>query len=587
MCGIAGLMTRTGRPPARAILDAMSAALIHRGPDGAGVHVAGDTGLVHRRLAIIDLVSGHQPLIDMHGAALVANGEIYNYVELGAALPAGTLKTRSDCELPLALYRREGLDFVDSLRGMYALAIHDPSIDTLVLARDPFGIKPLYYVEGEAGFAFASEPRALIAAGLATPALDSTHRGELLQLQFTTGHGTVFGDVKRVLPGELLVVRGGRVIDRHHRAALPDGAPKARSEGEALQQLGAVIEDSVLVHQRSDVPYGMFLSGGIDSGLLLAAMARLNDRPVSAFTAGFVDGRAADERGRARAVAAALGAEHIEIEIGEGDFWRTLPQIAAAMDDPAADYAIVPTYLLAAEARTRVKTVLCGEGGDELFGGYGRYRSALRPWWRGGRPMRPRGVLDGLNLLRQPAHGWRDGIAAAEVAAAQEGRSRLQIAQATDIADWLPNDLLIKLDRCLMAHGLEGRTPYLDPAVAEVAFSLPDDLKVRRRTGKWLLRRLLAERLPEAHAFERKRGFTVPVADWIVRRHDRLGPLVARQPGVAELCEPRTVEKLFATSGKHEGFAAWTLLFYALWHRRHVLGLAPEGDVFDCLETSR
>ncbi|MBL26728.1 MAG: asparagine synthase (glutamine-hydrolyzing) [Rhodospirillaceae bacterium] len=587
MCGIAGIMTRNGRPPARSVLDILSRALAHRGPDGEGFHLAGDTGLVHRRLAIIDLVSGDQPLIDSAGAALVANGEIYNYVELGDGLPQGTLRTHSDCELPLALYRRAGLDFVDSLRGMYALAIHDPATDTLVLARDPFGIKPLYYVEAAAGFAFASEPQALIAAGLATSALDPAHRGELLQLQFTTGHGTIFRDVKRVLPGELLVVRGGRVIERHHRTALPEGAPQANSEAEALRRLDAVIEDSVLVHQRSDVPYGMFLSGGIDSGLLLATMARLNDRPVCAFTAGFVDGRAADERGQAKAVAAALGAEHVEIEIGEADFWQSLPQIAAAMDDPAADYAIVPTYLLAAEARKRVKTVLCGEGGDELFGGYGRYRSALRPWWRGGRPMRPRGVLDGLNLLRQPARGWRDGITAAEIAAARDGRSRLQIAQATDIADWLPNDLLIKLDRCLMAHGLEGRTPYLDPAVAAVAFSLPDDLKVRRRTGKWLLRRLLADRLPEAHAFERKRGFTVPVADWIAHSHERLAPLVARQPGVAELCEPRTVEKVFATRGKHEGFAAWTLLFYALWHRRHVLGLAPEGDVFDCLESGR
>ncbi len=180
--------------------------------------------------------------------------------------------------------------------------------------------------------------------------------------------------------------------------------------------------------------------------------------------------------------------------------------------------------------------------------------------------------------------GWRDGIAAAaEFGEAKPGRSKLQVAQATDCADWLPNDLLTKLDRCLMAHGVEGRTPFLDPRVAAVAFRLPDRLKVRRGLGKWLLRRWLAERLPVAEPFTRKRGFTVPVAEWIGRRGDRLGPLVAAQPGVREVCDEGAAARLFAASGKRQRFAAWMLLFYALWHRRHVLGLPPEGDVFDTL----
>ncbi len=186
------------------------------------------------------------------------------------------------------------------------------------------------------------------------------------------------------------------------------------------------------------------------------------------------------------------------------------------MDDPAADYAILPTYKLAATARAAgLKVMLSGEGGDELFAGYGRYRSVLRPWWAGGRLPRRRGNLDGLGVLRDDLTGWRDGIAAAEAREARRERSRLQIAQAVDCADWLPNDLLGKLDRCLMAHGVEGRTPFLDPAVAALAFRLPDALKIKNRKGKWLLRRWVAEHVPEAMPFARKQGFTVPVGEWI------------------------------------------------------------------------
>ncbi len=329
----------------------------------------------------------------------------------------------------------------------------------------------------------------------------------------------------------------------------------------------------------------MFLSGGIDSSAVLAMMARLNERPVKAFTIGFSRAGAADERGAARAVAEALGAEHVEIEFREADFWCLLPEIAGAMDDPTADYAILPTYKLAAAAREAgLKVILSGEGGDELFAGYGRYRSVMRPWWVGGRMLRGRGNLDKLGVLRGDLAGWRDGVAAAELAAAQPDRTRLQVAQATDCADWLPNDLLTKLDRCLMAHGVEGRTPFLDPVLADFAFRLPDDLKVRKGLGKWLLRRWLAEHVPAAQPFARKRGFTVPVGDWIARRGAQLGPLVAAQAGVREICLPGAVEALFRDPAhRHAGFAAWTLLFYALWHRCHIERLPPGPDVFAAL----
>jgi asparagine synthase (glutamine-hydrolysing) len=575
MCGIAGLMTFDGAPPPQAPLRAMEAALRHRGPDGDGRYRSGDVGMVQTRLAIIDLATGAQPLHEPGGAALIANAEIYNYVELREQLRGDgrpvVFATQSDCELPLHLYRRHGLDFTSHLRGMYALALHDPGARRLVLARDPFGIKPLYYAETAHGFAFASEPNALIEAGLVAPKLLRRARDELLQMQFTTGRETIFAGINRVLPGETVVVRQGRVVDRLRRAALPEDGPAILAEQEVLARLDAALADSVRIHQRSDVPFGLFLSGGIDSTAVLTMMVRLAERPVKAFTIGFADGEA-DERPAARAAAAIVGAEHVEVGFGEADFWRLLPEIVSCVDDPAADYAILPSWVLARTARAAgIKVILSGEGGDELFGGYGRYRSVTRPWWAGGRRPRARGVLDDLGVLRGEIAGWRDGIAAAEVHGGGHGRTPLQAAQAVDCADWLPNDLLIKLDRCLMAHGTEGRTPYLDPEVAALAFHLPDELKVRRGLGKWVLRHWLAEHMPQAEPLARKRGFTVPVARWIARRAEVIGPLVARSPAVREICRPDTVENLFAAAAqKRPGRAAWNLLFYALWHRRHI-----------------
>jgi asparagine synthase (glutamine-hydrolysing) len=588
MCGIAGMMSATREAPRAEVLAAMGAALTHRGPDGTGHYASGQVAFVHNRLSIIDLATGDQPIREPGGAALVANAEFYNFVELRAELDRVNFRTRSDCEPPLHVYRRDGVGFATSLRGMWAAAIHDPQANRLVLTRDPFGIKPLYYAETDAGVACASEAQALCAAGFGSGALDESRRDEMLALQFTTGHETIFRGIQRVMPGETIVIAGGRIVERQRRNALPEGAPHALTDSEALSQLDRVFEDSVRVHQRSDVPYGMFLSGGIDSSAVLAMMARLNDRAVQAYTAYFPGGAVADERDSARAVARSCGAELHEVSVTADAFFAELPAIAAAMDDPAADYAIVPTWLLARRARgDGLKVVLSGEGGDELFGGYGRYRSVMRPWWLGGRAMRRRGHLDGLGILRHDSAAWRDGIEAAGVAARQPDRTRLQIAQAVDCADWLPNDLLTKLDRCLMAHGVEGRTPFLDPVVASFAYRLPDLAKIRDGLGKWLLRQWLANHVPDSLPFARKRGFTVPVADWIRGAASRLAPLIERQACIRALAKPGAVDALFRRGDdKRAGFAMWLLLFYALWYRRHGLGLAAEGDVFHALDST-
>ncbi len=326
-------MTRDGAPPPAAPLRKMGAALRHRGPDGDGQYRSSDVGLVQTRLAIIDLATGDQPLYEPGGAALIANGEIYNYVELREELGGGrplAFSTQSDCEVPLHLYRRHGLDFPAHLRGMYAIALHDPAAGRLVLARDPFGIKPLYYAETARGFAFASEPGAMIEAGIVAPALARRARNELVQMQFTTGRETIFAGINRVLPGETVVVRQGRIVERRRRTALPELGPVTVGEAEALARLDAAFADSVRIHQRSDVPFGMFLSGGIDSTAVLVMMARLAERPVKAFTIGFADSDVADERPAACAAAQAVGAEHVEILFAEADFWRLLPEIVSA-----------------------------------------------------------------------------------------------------------------------------------------------------------------------------------------------------------------------------------------------------------------
>ena len=581
MCGIAGITLQPGGAPVDPLLASrLTQALAHRGPDGDGQFAVNRSVLVQTRLAIIDLQTGDQPFF-AGPCTLVANGEVYNYRELAPGLP---LSTASDCEAPLHLWRQLGPAYAGRLHGMYAIAIHDRAARKLTLTRDPFGIKPLYIAPLADGLAFASEPQALLATGLVQRAVRPAARGELLQMQFTTGADTIFEGIQRVLPGETLVAVDGHLVERQRQDALPAGPPEEIDEAAALARLDTALMAAVDLHQRSDVPYGMFLSSGVDSSAVLTLMARLNSEPVLAYTAGFDTPDVADERLAAAEVARACGAHHETVAVTEAMVWAELPRIVAAMDDPAADYAIIPTWFLARRARQDVKVVLSGEGGDEVFGGYGRYRSAMRPWWRGGRSMRARGTFDRLNVLREIAPGWRDGIAAAEARATTDGRSRLQIAQATDIADWLPHDLLLKLDRCLMAHAVEGRTPFLDPGVAAAAFRLPDALKVRDGRGKWLLRRWLEQAQPKANPFAPKRGFTVPVSHWIARRGAQLGPLVAAQPGVAEIAAPDRVVALFREAeGRRKGFAAWTLLFYALWHRAHIEGANVAGDTWDVL----
>lgn len=557
MCGIAGVLNGPGS--ARPLIETLA----HRGPNGIRVEDGKGWSIGHARLSIIDLEGGWQPL-HAAGSTVIGNGEIYNYLELTEQFGLkDRLSSGSDFEPLLHLYAMEGEKAFDRLRGMYAFCLigHD---GRTWLVRDPFGIKPLYFRDGGSGLAegagvhFASEPRALVDR---PAALNQHAAGQLLNLNYSFSP-TLLGHTHRLEPGQVAEVVGDFVEPRRIRPALPPAGVTAGDEAQLLDRLDAVLEDSVRVHQRSDVPYGLFLSGGVDSAAIATLMSRLNERPVIGFTCGFDAPGARDERAQAERVARALNLDWRETTFTEADFWAIAPQVAWALDDPTADYATLPTFKLAQAARNDLTVVLTGEGGDELFGGYGRYRRAMRPGWLGGRPAEPR--------VPYPWIGdWRDTVARR----AAPGRTPLQNIQAADVATWLPDDLLLKLDRCLMANGLEGRTPFLDPEVATFAFNLPDRMKLRGRFGKWLLRKWLERHCPAAQPWARKQGFTVPVAAWIAPRAADLAVSVASVEGVTAAIDPDAVSAIFSDD-QHEA-RRWPLLFLALWSLIHLEGAEP------------
>lgn len=586
MCGIAGIMMKGNAALDGYALAALKDAMLHRGPDEQGQFVRRSTGLVVTRLAIMDVANGHQPIVGSKGSILVANGEIYNAEELGRELGAGKLRSGSDCEVAVELYERGNRALVDRLRGMYALAILDRDGDMLTLLRDQFGIKPLYYTEAPELFAFASEPQALIAAGLVKARVNTRRRAELLQLKYTTGADTIWSGIRRLRPGERLIVQGGVVTSRSVREPDVDASASRRrlSRRAAVDAFGAAMESSLGIHLRSEVPLGLFLSGGVDSSILLTMMQRASDDPVRTITIGY-PGSGADEREAAANLSATVGADSLRIEMNEGDFWRLAPRVAAALDDPTSDAASLPTYMLGeAAAAAGLKVMLSGEGADELFGGYSRYRRVRwRPPFLGPRTRR-RGVFPPGVLVDDA--GWAEGILSLESDELRRRPSRLQALQALDRAEWLPNDLLTKLDRTLMAHGVEGRTPFLDREVLQFAESLPDGRRIRGRFGKIVLRDWLAREMPSANPYAKKKGFRPPVGRWIADRSAELIPLVREQPGIREAVRSGTVASIIEAGAK-DSQRAWSLVYYALWHSHHVLRVDPGGTVGDVLSSAR
>lgn len=585
MCGIAGVVTVDAVEPD--LLDGMARRLAHRGPDGHGRHVAGNVGLVHTRLAIIDLEGGAQPLYNEDGSlALVANGEIYNYRELRAELEAlgHRFATHSDCETILHAYEAWGLACLDRLQGMFAFALHDARRGEVILARDRLGIKPLVYCHDGRGLAFASEIKAL-RPWLGKPAVDPDGLAQFLQSNFTTGPRTLVAGVAKLLPGHLARVDTRTLkIELHAYWSPLQVAPLDVKLDDALERFDVLMRDVMDIHMRADVPLGLFLSGGVDSSLLAALLAQRVAEPLRTFSVGFPGSSVHNELDAARRIAEQFHTRHSVFEVSADAMLNCLPRSVWAADDLTADYANLPVSMLAEHAGQELKVVFSGEGGDEVFAGYGRYRA---PWLRrtlaalrapGSGGFRTRGIFDRVpsavfqSPLAQAVTRWREPFRDAWQRT-PETWSRLQRMQYVDIGTWLPDDLLVKADRMLMAWGIEGRVPFLDHRVVEFGLGLPDACKIEGRTGKRFLR-LWGERyLPRDHLWSRKKGFTVPVDDWLRgERLQKLLDVLPRAAGIRAWFEPVEVRRLLLAQqqGAKHSTALWAMLNFAIWHRIHI-----------------
>jgi asparagine synthase (glutamine-hydrolysing) len=609
VCGIAGMASRTGAvDPER--LRAMSATLVHRGPDSDGELLDGPVGLAARRLSIIDLEGGDQPIANEDGTVhVVQNGEIYNFRELRPELEqAGhRFSTRSDTEVLVHLYEEHGEGFAERLRGMFAVAIWDSRRRRLVVARDRFGIKPLYYRDESGELMFASELRALPRGEVDPDALEA-----FLAFNSVPAPFSIFAGTYKLPAGHLLVWKDGET--RVERYARPVPAEvRDEDSAELAEELRARLRDSVRAHLIADVPVGVLLSGGVDSSLLAALAAQESGEGVHTFSIGFEE-RSFDELDDARSVASMYGTRHEELTL-RPDAALLLPRLAETFDEPFADSSALPTYLVSELAARHVKVALSGEGGDELFGGYytyaadllalrvGRFAPVVKPLVerlpsssrRASFDYKAKRFVRGAALpplerhhawkeifspdVRAELTGRRSGYDPVDLLRARfgetEGSELLTRLQDVDLGTYLVDDLLVKTDRASMAHSLEARVPYLDPVVAGLAQSLPTRLKVRGLQKKVLLRKAAAPLLPRRIVYGRKRGFSIPAAAWLRGElepfaRDVLAPDRLRRQG---FFRPELVERLIDShvAGEEDlSRQLWGLLAFTLWHEHHV-----------------
>jgi asparagine synthase (glutamine-hydrolysing) len=617
MCGICGLVSLDGAPVDPDVLATMNETLHHRGPDSSGAFVEGNVGLAARRLSIIDLARGDQPLGNEDGRIqVVQNGEIYNHAELRTRLErAGhRFATHCDTEVLAHLYEERGPAFVEELRGMFAIALWDRLEQRLVLARDRFGIKPLYYRLARGRLSFASELKALPAVPGFSHEVDFDALEAYLAFNSIPAPLTIFSEVRKLPPGHLLLWQSGEPTLRRYARPRPVPADRERAEDASVlaDELRERLRDSVRAHLVSDVPVGVLLSGGIDSSALAALAARESSYRVSTFSIGFEE-RSYNELEQARTVARQYGTDHHELVV-RPDAVELLPRLAEAFDEPFADSSALPTYLVSQLAAGTVKVALSGEGGDELFGGYytyvadnlaprvGRVAAALRPLVEA-LPSSSAKVSFDYKAKRfaraahlpplERHHGWKEIFSAdarAELLdgrrseldpldvyraryAETEGADELARLQDVDIGIYLADDLLTKTDRASMAHSLEARVPFCDQLVAELALSLPRRLKVRGLSKKRLLRQAVATLLPGGIARAPKRGFSIPAAAWLRGdlepfAREMLSPDRMRAQG---FFDPAAVTRLLdAHVARREDLSRqlWGLLMFSLWHER-------------------
>jgi asparagine synthase (glutamine-hydrolysing) len=616
VCGIAGIASHDRGALDRGALAAMSGALEHRGPDDAGEAPLDGCLLAARRLSIIDLEHGHQPIAGCREhVTVVQNGEIYNHAELRADLePRGhAFRTRCDTEVLAHAYEEWGDGFVERLRGMFALALWDRRSRRLLLARDRFGIKPLFYAANGGRLAFASELTALAHAPGFSHELDPDAVEAFLAFNSIPAPLSAYRAARKLPPGHVLAWREGRAeLSRYARPApAPAGEQRRAPAGVLAAEVRDRLRDSVRAHLVSDVPVGVLLSGGIDSSALTALAAELTPGRVATFSIGFEE-RSFDELALARLVARRYGTDHHELVV-RPDAAELLPRIVAAYDEPSGDSSALPTYLVCGLAAGHVKVVLSGEGGDELFGGYETYVADRLAPVAGPLALAARPLVERLpsasgrvpldyklkrfaRAAHLPAlerhHGFKE-IFAPDVRRAllrdapgadpldlyraryaeTGGAAPLARLQDVDLGLYLADDLLVKTDRMSMAHSLEARVPFLDPAVAELALALPSRHKVLGTSTKRLLRRAVAPLVPREIVRGRKKGFSIPAAAWLRGpllpfAREVLSPESLRAHGVFEPAAVGRVLERHAGGAEDLSRQLWGLMSFTLWQRR-------------------
>ncbi len=611
MCGIAGIVQRDGRPADAALARAMAGALAHRGPDGEGVWASGATALGHRRLAIIDPNGSPQPMRSADGRGhIVFNGEIFNYRSLQDELVRGgaSLRTDGDTEVVLELLRRRGEAALGALRGQFAFAYWDEDRRELWLARDRLGILPLYWYDGREGFAFGSEVKAILPALWQPPEIDEESVREYLAYRSVPSPHTLYRGIHKLAPGCLLVRRANGALETRAWWSLPEAPPAERvAPGAAVARVREALVDAVRSALVADVPVGAYLSGGIDSSLIVALMARLaGGAPVETFAAGFGDPRF-DELPYARQVARHFGTAHHEVVIKPDEFRELWPRLSWHRDAPLSEPADVAIFRLAELARTRVKVLLSGEGSDELFAGYPKYSAAR---WTHAAMALPAALRRALlvpleRALPASANRLRIALRAAAASDAAE-HARAWFAPFTDyerralypgperathlrvwersggdvlrrllLADcqvWLPDNLLERGDRMSMAASVESRPPFMDHRLVELAFALPSNVKVRGGVRKWVVKQVAREHLPAEIVDRPKVGFRVPLDAWFrgdLRELARDLLLSGRSfvGGIMSRPELSSLLDAHERGRRNEELRLWTLLGLEIWYR--------------------
>ena len=634
MCGIAGIAaTDQLHPdePARAAL--MRDVLTHRGPDGAGLHLTVRCALAHRRLSIVDLAGGHQPLANEDESIWVSfNGEIYNHAEVRRQLEAAQhrYRTRSDTETIVHAYEEWGDDCVDRFRGMFAFALWDDRRQRLLLVRDRLGVKPLYWAivpptaDRGARLIFGSEIKALLQSGLIDARENRSVLSELLATRYTSGSETLFQGIYKLLPGHRLVYEDGRTQISRYWDVPQDDEPvggSTRRDADLIDQFRVLLEESVRLRLMADVPLGAFLSGGIDSTAVAALMARQLDRPLETFSVAFED-RAFNELDYSRQAARAVGARIHEVVVSDDDFFGALPRMVWHEDEPIAHPSSVPLHFVSMLARQHVKVVLTGEGSDELLAGYGKYPRALFNWHAGTAYERlvpawgrraiasavvPRvgGALGRyasrsfLAIPRDASAMFLDNFAGMPLAAQRDlldpsiheqdtygaslryfetapSRPMLERLLYTDIKTYLV-ELLMKQDQMSMSASIESRVPFLDHRLVEFAARLPAHLKLSRLKTKRILRDSMAGVIPDSILSRPKMGFPVPFGRWMAGRWHSVARevLLDRRTRERGILLPAGVERLLTEhrSGRRQaGDTLWALLNLELWHRTFIDG---------------